>query len=116
MLILFYMKCPVFFEGQLPDFNFGTVDGASCTNTLTNSLASLDLSPYSSVINGRFKGGYITRGYGAPHKNIHAVQLELSQHTYMDEPSDHYNQIKATQVKCKLKAFVQCLVDYAQQS
>ena len=42
-------------------------------------------SAYSTVLDGRFKGGYITRHYGAPHRQVHAVQLELSWATYMDE-------------------------------
>jgi N-formylglutamate deformylase len=108
-------KVPRFFEGQLPDFNFGSANGASCSDDLMTEIMQLDLSPYSSVANGRFKGGYITRGFGKPEENIHAVQLELSQHTYMDEPSSHYNNDKASQVKVKLKAFVQCLAEYAQQ-
>jgi N-formylglutamate deformylase len=108
-------KVPRFFEGQLPDFNFGSANGASCSEELMTDITQLELSPYSSVVNGRFKGGFITRGFGKPEENIHAVQLELSQHTYMDEPSDHYNEKKAAQVKIKLKAFVQCLVDYAQR-
>jgi N-formylglutamate amidohydrolase len=37
------------------------------------------------VLDGRFRGGYITRHYGNPAKNIHAIQLELAQTTYMDE-------------------------------
>jgi N-formylglutamate deformylase len=108
-------KVPRFFEGQLPDFNFGSANGASCSEELMTDIMQLELSPYSSVANGRFKGGYITRGFGKPEENIHAVQLELSQHTYMDEPSDRYNHEKASQVKVKLKAFVQCLAEYAQQ-
>jgi len=108
-------KVPRFFEGQLPDFNFGTVNGDSCSNDLIHRVMELDLSPYSSVANGRFKGGYITRGYGNPEDNIHAIQLELSQHTYMDEPSDHYNELKAAQVKIKLQSFVKCLADFSQE-
>jgi N-formylglutamate deformylase len=108
-------KVPRFFEGQLPDFNFGSANGESCSNELIQKIAQLDLSPYTSVVNGRFKGGYITRGYGKPDQNIHAVQLELSQHTYMDEPSDQYNEQKAAQVKDKLQQFVQCLADFSQE-
>jgi len=108
-------QVPRFFEGQLPDFNFGTADGKSCDDELLKNIASLELSPYTSICNGRFKGGYITRAYGQPANNIHAIQLELSQATYMDEPSDHYNEQKAEQVKVKLKSFVQCLVDFAKQ-
>ena len=107
-------QVPRFFEGQLPDFNFGTADGVSCDKALLTSIQQLDLSPYSSICNGRFKGGYITRAYGDPSNNIHAIQLELSQHTYMDEPSDNYNEQKAEQVKKQLKKFVQCLVDFSQ--
>ena len=106
---------PRFFDGQLPDFNFGSANGESCSSELINKIATLDLSPYSSVVNGRFKGGYITRGYGNPKENIHAVQLELSQHTYMDEPSDRYNEQKAAQVKEKLQVFVKCLADFSQE-
>ena len=108
-------QVPRFFDGKLPDFNFGSVDGQSCSPDLVEKIKQLDLSPYTSVVNGRFKGGYITRGYGNPKENIHAVQLELSQHTYMDEPSAHYNELKAAQVKEKLQGFVKCLADFTQE-
>jgi len=106
---------PRFFSGKLPDFNFGTAEGATCDDLLVEKIAKLELSPYTSVFNGRFKGGYITRAYGSPEQNIHAIQLELSQATYMDEPSDCYNEEKALQVKEKLQAFVQCLAEFAKQ-
>lgn len=106
-------QVPRFFEGQLPDFNFGTADGASCDELLLKKIRELNLSPYTSAYNGRFKGGYITRAYGDPRNNIHAIQLELSQHTYMDEPTNHYNKIKAEQVKKHLKRFVECLADFS---
>jgi N-formylglutamate deformylase len=108
-------EVPRFFEGKLPDFNFGTADGSSCDQLLTDSVRKLDFSPYTSIFNGRFKGGYITRAYGDPENNVHAIQLELSQHTYMDEPSDHYNEQKAEQVKEQLKRFVECLVNFTKQ-
>jgi len=108
-------QVPRFFEGQLPDFNFGTADGKSCDEMLLKSLENLDLVPYTSICNGRFKGGYITRAYGDPSNNIHAIQLELSQATYMDEPSNYYNEEKAARVKVKLKSFIQCLVNFTEQ-
>lgn len=106
-------QVPRFFEGKLPDFNFGTANGESCDEALLNQVKNLDLSPYTSICNGRFKGGFITRAYGDPENNIHAIQLELSQHTYMNEPSDSYNEQKAEQVKEKLKSFVKCLTDFS---
>ncbi len=81
---------PRFFSGQLPDFNFGTADMQSCDASLQDAFAetwnkSAHAGKYSHVFNGRFKGGYITRHYGMPEHNIHAVQLELSQRIYMEE-------------------------------
>ena len=78
---------PRFFEGKLTDINLGTASGASCEATLANKLeaAARAQSQYSVAMNGRFKGGYITRRYGAPLEGINAVQLELSWATYMEE-------------------------------
>jgi N-formylglutamate deformylase len=42
------------------------------------------------VVNGRFKGGHITRHYGRPDEGVSAVQLELAQHNYMDEDGFAY--------------------------
>ena len=76
---------PRFFDGQLPDLNIGTNQGQSCSQKIETHVAQyLKMQDqYTSVINGRFKGGYITRFYGSPTHNVHAVQLELSQITYL---------------------------------
>lgn len=105
---------PRFFEGQLPDFNFGDADGASCSGELVKVVDQLNVSPYSKVTNGRFKGGFITREYGDPQNNIHALQLELSQRTYMHEPSNKYHEIEAAKVKIKLEGLVKTLITFAQ--
>ena len=42
-------------------------------------------SGFTSVVNGRFKGGYVTRHYGDPARGVHALQLETAQTCYMDE-------------------------------
>ena len=82
---------PRLFEGRLADFNLGTADGASCDRELGDALAAaLSRHPgYTSVLNGRFKGGYITRQYGAPSRNVHAVQLEMAEAVYMQETSPY---------------------------
>jgi N-formylglutamate deformylase len=71
---------PRFFAGTLPDLNLGTADGKSCGEALVKSVKD-----YGAVLNGRFKGGYITRTHGRPANRVHAVQLELSEATYMEE-------------------------------
>jgi len=78
---------PRFFEGRLPDLNFGTADGASCAPALIEAV----LAPvraqqqFGWVLNGRYKGGHITRAHGRPAAGIHAIQLEMVQAIYMDE-------------------------------
>ncbi|XQW84997.1 N-formylglutamate deformylase [Thalassotalea piscium] len=106
---------PRFFEGQLPDFNFGTANGKSCSQALLAEITQLDLAPYTMVTNGRFKGGYITRAYGDPTNNIHAIQLELSQRTYLDEQNFHYIDSLANKVKPKLRSLVELLIAFSQQ-
>lgn len=93
---------PRFFEGKLPDLNFGTADLQSCDESLQTALSktmqqyennlaveSGNIKKYSYVFNGRFKGGYITRHYGVPTFNVHALQMEMNQSIYMQE-SPHY--------------------------
>lgn len=107
---------PRLFEGRLPDFNIGTADGASIDAELEGRLAQVFTSarPYTHVLNGRFKGGYITRHYGRPSRGWHAVQLELAQATYMDEePPFRFREDKASQVRPHLRRFVGTLADFA---
>jgi N-formylglutamate deformylase len=84
-------RAPRLFQGRLSDFNLGTADDASCDPSLSNALlVALKRHPeFTSVLNGRFKGGYITRHYGRPDTNIHAVQLEMAQCLYMDESAPY---------------------------
>lgn len=109
-------RVPRFFEGQLPDFNFGTSDGVTCSEQMIDAVQHIDFAPYSMVTNGRFKGGFITRHYGQPEQNIHSIQLELSQRTYMNEDTATYDEHKAQQVIPKLKQLVSCLINFAEQS
>lgn len=79
---------PRLFNGELPVFNIGTNDGASCSRDLQDSVAAIAAtSPFTHVVNGRFKGGYITRHYGQPNRGVHAVQMELACRGYMAEPA-----------------------------
>ncbi|MDY0882988.1 N-formylglutamate deformylase [Dongia soli] len=107
-------EIPRLFEGLLPDFNIGTNSGASCPESLSTELAAIcDTGNYRHVVNGRFKGGHITRHYGQPDQSICAVQLELAQRTYMREaaPFDYLPE-KADQVRAVLKRFVEHLLDF----
>ncbi len=78
---------PRFFEGRLPDLNLGSAGGTACDKSLAQLVLQIARSHprYSAVLDGRFKGGYITRRYGRPAEGLHAIQLELAQVTYMQE-------------------------------
>ncbi len=80
-------RVPRFFEGRLPDLNLGSAGGVSADPGLVARLAAVAeaAAGYSHALDGRFKGGYITRSFGNPAGRVHVVQLELSQITYMDE-------------------------------
>lgn len=83
---------PFLFDGRLPDFNLGTAGGTSCSSTLQQALEAelAAQSDYSFVVNGRFRGGYITRHYADVANGIQTVQLELAQLNYMDEDTFAY--------------------------
>ncbi|MER3546095.1 MAG: N-formylglutamate deformylase [Rhodanobacteraceae bacterium] len=111
-------RVPIFFQGRLPDFNLGTANGASCspalqtrlTNVLRERAGGDGKNGFDHVVNGRFKGGYITRTYGKPAEGCDAVQLELAQCTYMDEDSFDYQLGRAAAVQEVIRALLEtCL-------
>ncbi|MBX3596080.1 MAG: N-formylglutamate deformylase [Rhizobiaceae bacterium] len=80
---------PRLFDGELPVFNLGTNDGKSADPALQEAVTELIAgSGRSWVVNGRFKGGYITRHHGRPEKGVHALQMELACRGYMREPQE----------------------------
>ncbi len=102
-------QVPRFFEGRLPDINIGTGGGATAEPALIERVAAAAAdSAYSHVVDGRFKGGYITRNYGEPGEGVQAIQLELSQITYMDEaPPYAFREDLADQVRPVIRAMVE---------
>jgi formiminoglutamase len=68
---------------------------------------------YSSITNGRFKGGWTTRHYGQPDEQMHAIQMELAQSTYMAEaPPWTYDIERAEHLRVHLKAILTTLLDW----
>lgn len=106
---------PRLFDGKLPDLNFGTNDGAACSPELLEAA----LRPvraqgtYTHVVNGRFKGGFITRQFGQPSQGIHAIQLEMCQCLYMNEnPPFDYLPAHASGIQPLLQQTLSAAVDY----
>jgi len=104
---------PRLFDGQLPDLNIGTNQGASCSCAVSDAIQQVCAaqSVYRWVLNGRFTGGYITRAYGQPEQGVQAVQLELAQLNYMDEtPPFAWQQDRAVQLQQVLKPLLQAFI------
>lgn len=103
---------PRFFAGRLPDLNLGTANGASCLPALQDCVSQV-LSwaeGFTHVVNGRFKGGWITRHYGQPYNGVHALQLEMAQDCYMDEaPPYQWDPVKASRLNSVLQNLVRAL-------
>ena len=103
---------PRLFDGELPELNIGTNDGRSCdTARQEKVIAAAGSGPFSVVVNGRFKGGYITRHYGNPKSQVHAVQLEVAQRAYMDEASTVFDVARAARLRETLQRMLSAFSD-----
>lgn len=106
---------PRFFNGKLPDLNLGTADGESANAKLASRVmdAFMEYDKFTSVLNGRFKGGYITRQFGQPGKGVHALQLEMTQCCYMDEePPFPFRADLAGNVQPVLRHMLETVLDW----
>ena len=108
-------RVPMLFDGDLPDFNFGTNHGQSCGADFQAMIQGFadQIADYSHVVNGRFIGGFITRHYGAM-ENVHAVQLELNRWTYMDEETLEWEFDKSADVIPVIEDFVVTLMKWSE--
>lgn len=107
-------EVPRLFEGRLPDINVGTHGGRSCAPSLSGAVMA-DLggqTRFTHVLDGRFKGGYITRHYGAPEDDVHALQIELAQSAYMDEGGNAYDPSRAADLIGVLSTVVSTLLAF----
>lgn len=105
---------PWLFDGQLPDLNLGTASGNSCAPSLRSAAAAVlaGQTDYTQVTDGRFKGGYITRHYGRPDENVHAIQLEMCFRCYMVEEKPYVmDPARAASIQPLLKSLLQALLD-----
>lgn len=108
---------PYLFDGKLPDFNIGTADGTTCAAQFEDAVRNIagQASAHSSVLNGRFKGGWTTRHYGRPDQGFHAIQMELTQSAYLAAeaaPWD-YDATKADTIRPRLAQILGKLADLA---
>lgn len=106
---------PFLFEGTLPDLNIGTNLGATCAPEIETGIFEIcQKINYSTVLNGRFKGGWTTRHYGRPSDGFHTIQMEIAQSVYMSEKTPWtYREEKADKMRIHLKKILKLLEDLA---
>jgi N-formylglutamate deformylase len=104
-------ELPWLFEGRLPELNVGTAGGTSCAPGLRGRFVEIlgAHGEHTHAVDGRFKGGYITRHYGRPAENVHAVQMEMCWHCYLAEPHE-YDESRAARVQPVLKQIAETLI------
>ncbi|GAA0777618.1 N-formylglutamate deformylase [Roseibium denhamense] len=106
---------PYLFEGTLPDFNTGTNGGTTCAPELEKAVVDVTAKArgYTSILNGRFKGGWTTRHYGQQQTGIHAIQMELAQSTHLvsEDTPFAYDEAKAERLRVHLGAILQSLAE-----
>lgn len=117
-------RIPRMFEGELPVFNIGTNNGTSCAGELEAKVEQLCRdSDFSRVLNGRFRGGWITRHYGEPSRGVHVVQMELSCRGYMrEQPAPvtedawptPYDESYAAPIRKVLRSVIEACLEFAQ--
>jgi N-formylglutamate deformylase len=107
-------RLPWLFEGRLPDLNLGTAEGRSCAPELRAAVADVLRAQdrYSVAVDGRFKGGHITRHYGRPQDGVHAVQLEMCWSCYMtdEEAPARWDESQAADVLPLLRRLLETAV------
>jgi len=108
---------PFLFDGTLPDFNIGINLGSTCAPEIEAATQDICAAAegYTSITNGRFKGGWTTRHYGRPTEGLHAIQMELAQSTYLSAEAAPwtYDDAKASRLRPHLKTILTTLAALA---
>lgn len=107
---------PFLFDGRLPDLNIGTNLGVSCSPVIERAVEGVCAASksFTSILNGRFKGGWTTRHYGQPEHGVHAVQMEIAQSAYLETEKPPF--ALSTEKSTQLRALLLRVFDSIQQT
>lgn len=99
-------------QEAFPDLILGDNDEQSASSTVIQAAwEALNGSGKDLQHNHPFKGGHITRSFGQPEKNIHALQLEMAKTNYMDNTETEYDQSRADEMRKTLVLMFEALID-----
>ena len=95
---------PTIRKDVFPDMILGNNDETTAHPDLIKAaMEGLTSGKYGVNHNTPFKGGHITRYFGKPDKNIHALQLEMNKILYMDDEEVNFNETRANEMRNVLK-------------
>ncbi len=73
-------------ERATPDIVLGDRYGTTCASALIDLVETTFIAAGLKVARNRpYAGGFCTRSYGRPQHGVHALQIEISRHLYMNE-------------------------------
>lgn len=109
---------PRLFPGRLPTLNLGTNSGQSAAPAVeAAAIAAMAGAAFTQVTNGRFKGGWITRHYGRPAEQVHALQMEIALSAYLAEeaPPWSFDAARAATLQAALSSIIAAALDAARK-
>jgi N-formylglutamate deformylase len=109
---------PRLFPDTLPTLNLGTNSGQSAAPAVeAAATVAMAGSAFTQVVNGRFKGGWITRHYGQPAEHVHALQMEIALSAYLDDEAAPWAFApgKAASLQAALSAMIEAALAAATQ-
>ena len=104
---------PTIRKEAFPDLILGDNDGQSADKEIIEiALNNLRAGKYAANHNAPFKGGNITRSFGRPEKNIHALQLEMAKIHYMDDEEVKFDETRADEMRKVLRPVFEKLIEH----
>jgi N-formylglutamate deformylase len=98
---------------KFPDLILGDANETSASKEIIDiAFRNLSSGGYSINHNSPFKGGFITRNYGRPSENQHALQLEMTKVNYMDNTEMKYDKQRANKMRELLRRNFENLITY----
>ena len=104
---------PTIREEHFPDLILGDNDEKSAGKEIIEiALANLQKGKYGVNHNAPFKGGFITRSFGKPENNVHALQLELVKTNYMNDAELEFDEDRANEMRSVLRPVFEKLIKF----
>lgn len=103
---------PTIHKEKFPNLILGDADETSASKKIIDcAYTALQDGKYSVQHNHPFKGGYITRSFGKPDQQVHALQLEMSKVMYMDNAEENYHEARAAAMRSLLQRVMRALIE-----